>query len=222
MCTSDSNSLLRKICTISHFTNNRFLPRSLAPRGFTLIELVVVVAFISVFAGLAVPSAVRQLRDRRVSETARQVATLYRQARLRAMGRGSAVLVRFDAGSFSVLEARMGDRNAACTQAPFPSCLANDWSDVERRSKVAGYQQGGGELATINVTMAAPNDAALTGLDVCFTPLGSAFVRPVADSSQPLTPLGATYTAQVASTASVRTRHVVVLPNGTARLTAGS
>lgn len=178
------------------------------------------VAFIAIFAGLAVPSAVRQLRDRRVSETARQVATLYRQARLRAMGRGSAVLVRFNSGSFSVLEAQMGDRNAACGRAPFPSCLANDWENTDHRGEVAGYRQGGGELATIDVAMATPDDTVLSALDVCFTPLGRAFVRTVANSTKELTPLGATYTARVTSSVSVRSRHVVLLPNGTTRLTA--
>ena len=53
-------------------------------RGFTLIELLVVVVIITVFAGLALPTAVAQLRDRRVQEAARKLALVYREARLQA------------------------------------------------------------------------------------------------------------------------------------------
>lgn len=189
-------------------------------RGFTLVELVVVVALITVFAGLAVPSVVRQLRDRRVAEAARQVSTLYRQARLRAMGRGSAVLVRFDSGSFQVLEARMGSRNLACTQMPFSSCLGNDWLEAAQVAQVGGWSQGEGELSSISVTLANNADTAVGELELCFTPMGSAFARESTDGSQPFERLGRAYTARIESSTSARTRHVVILPNGTSRLTA--
>src|SRR5688572_14870591 len=75
--------------------SNRGLPLGLAGvRGFTLIELCAVVLIITVFAAVAIPTAVSQLRDRRMQEAARRIGMVYRQARLRALGRGSAVLVR--------------------------------------------------------------------------------------------------------------------------------
>ncbi|HMR09923.1 MAG TPA: prepilin-type N-terminal cleavage/methylation domain-containing protein, partial [Polyangiaceae bacterium] len=65
-------------------------------RGFTLLELVVVVIIIAVLAVLAIPSVLNTLRDRRVQNAALEVGALYRNARMRAMARGGAVLVRFD------------------------------------------------------------------------------------------------------------------------------
>jgi Tfp pilus assembly protein FimT len=179
----------------------------------------VVVMIITIFAGLAIPSAVRQLRDRRLSDTAGQIATLFRQARLQAMGRGSAVLVRFNAGTFSVREARMGARNVDCSAMPYSSCVNNDWNDVAQYAEVAHYEQGTGDLASINVAMASSTGNAVTGLDLCFTPMGAAFARESTDGSQPLIRLGSAYTAEVSGASSTRSRHVVVLPNGTARLT---
>ena len=65
-------------------------------RGFSLVELFVVVVIIAVIALLAMPAITKQMRDRRTREVAERLATLYRNARMRAMGRGSAVMIQFD------------------------------------------------------------------------------------------------------------------------------
>ncbi|HSC85960.1 MAG TPA: prepilin-type N-terminal cleavage/methylation domain-containing protein, partial [Polyangiaceae bacterium] len=88
-------------------------PRSTARRGaagFTLVELMVVVLIITILAVIAVPGISRQLANRRARTSADFIATLYRNARLRAMARGSAVLVRFDAATsrYEVREAIWG------------------------------------------------------------------------------------------------------------------
>ena len=62
--------------------------RTAARRGFTLVELMVVVVMITVLATLAIPLVTEQLRDRRTQEAAERVAGVYRDARMRAMGRG--------------------------------------------------------------------------------------------------------------------------------------
>ena len=51
----------------------------------------VVVVIITALAALAVPSILRQMRDRRTRQAAEEIASVYRQARLRALGRGAAV-----------------------------------------------------------------------------------------------------------------------------------
>jgi type II secretion system protein H len=79
--------------------------RRRASRGFTLIELVVVVLIIGLCAAIATPSIASQVRERRSRDAAQRVAQLYSMARMRALGRGSAVLVRYrSATDFTVLE----------------------------------------------------------------------------------------------------------------------
>src|SRR5438094_966029 len=70
--------------------------RRTASRGFTLIEMLSVVAFIGIVVAAAAPSWVELQRDRRADAAGRAIADLYRIARSRALGRGSAVLVRWD------------------------------------------------------------------------------------------------------------------------------
>lgn len=66
-----------------------------ALRAFTLIELLAVIAMIGALAAATAPSIIYYLRDRRVADAGSQIANLYRFARARSMGRGSAVNVRY-------------------------------------------------------------------------------------------------------------------------------
>jgi type IV fimbrial biogenesis protein FimT len=182
---------------------------------------VVVVLIITVFAALAIPSAVGQMRDRRVQEAARTIAIVYREARLRALGRGSAMLVRFSSGRFTVHEARVGapiGGEAGCAALPVSSCLNTDWAGTTQ-PVVGGYQvAASGETSDMTLTLSDSADAALTTLDICFTPLGRAFSRTnIADGA--FTPLAEAYVTTVARTSGLtRPRQVVMMPNGTARL----
>lgn len=202
-------------------------------RGFTLVEMMAVVIMITILAGIAIPMVTSQLRDRRVHEAAQRVAALYHMARMRAMGRGSAVLVRFSpgtAGKFEVLEAQRGIRDApvgnsedACAALPISSCLTPDWNTPASGDfrPLAGLDLANrGEYDKLQITMADESDAAVANLDICFTPMGRAFWR--TNVNQPLTPLTSTHVAQVfratGATPLGRQRRVLVLPNGSSRL----
>lgn len=188
-------------------------------RGFTLIELLAVVLIITVFAGLAIPAAVVQLRDRRIQESARQIALVYRQARLRAMGRGAAVLVRFRDENFTVLEARQGTAAGECADLPIASCTTPDWNNADESRLVDGHSEAaGGDLGNVSIGIVDSNDTAVTELEVCFTPMGRAFSREL--STALFAPMTEAYLASVSRPGVLRTRNVVLMPNGTARLSA--
>lgn len=212
-----------------------------SPRGFTLIEVLATVMIISILSALALPALRDGMKDRRTWQTAQEVARIYREARLRAVGRGSAVLVRYRQvdNSFTIREAVLGPSpggaSAPCNRLPATSCLQANWASTANASTTLGSQ------ALHSFTY--EENPASTGLHVALeVPNGSA-TKSVSDFSVCFTPLGRAYTAEggdlTATTASVMTfaptfrvyrttpgttnligleRRVVLLPNGQARL----
>jgi type IV fimbrial biogenesis protein FimT len=187
-------------------------------RGFTLLELVAVVSIITIFAALAIPSAVLQLRDRRVQEYARRIGLVYRQARMHALGRGSAVLVRFNGGDVTVREARTGNTTGGddCADLPVSTCRF-DWADLNLSREIDGvHKPTGGELSSLAVALTDSADTTVPALDVCFTPMGRAFAR--TSFTGTFAPNASAYIASVSRPGAGRTRRITLLPNGTARL----
>jgi len=202
-------------------------------RGFTLVEVMVVAIIIAVTAALAIPAATGQLRDRSTQRLAQDVAAAYRNGRTSAMARGGAVLVRFANGEFRVLEGIDGSMtgDVACAELPVAQCnrpAANAWEDDDQANDGDGNRRVGrlvpagyrGSGAPTRVT-ASFNGAAQTTLDVCFTPLGRAFVR--TSLTAPFTPMTGPVTLAVerrdgTSPRVGLLRSVIVPPNGAARM----
>lgn len=160
------------------------LPRP-SIRGFTLIELMVVVLIITLLSVIAVPSIGRRMKIFRARSTADEISTIYRTARLRAMGRGSAVLVRLQDGVFTVREAVRGPGAGAatdCDTLPARECRlpAARWTDNSLSQQMSQAFIGNDESDyefTLRLWDSSTN-AAVTGrtaFDICFTPLGRAY-----------------------------------------------
>jgi prepilin-type N-terminal cleavage/methylation domain-containing protein len=197
----------------------RGLRARVGARAFTLIELMVVILIITVFASVALPTAVLQLRERRLQEAARQVALLFRQARLHAVGRGTATLVRITGGEVSLFEAREGP-TATCPDMPIPQCQGTPWaSGLTLRRDIGGFKPAAsGELSTLDLSVKDSGGTTVSELEICFSPNGRGFVREAIDDGVPFTPLTETYLATLTRPGASRPRNVALLPNGTARL----
>jgi prepilin-type N-terminal cleavage/methylation domain-containing protein len=201
-----------------HFSTTKTHLRAQS-RGFTLLELMVVVIIIAILAVIAVPTFANRMRERRVQQAAGEVASLYRSARTRALGRGAAVLVRYnDTTGFEVFESIVGakelerrerETETDCSALPGRSCLQSAWDEDNTRSVGVLTQ-------TSYTTVATFNEAEVPALEVCFTPSGRSFVR--RDDDDPLLALTTPITFRLKSTVTNRDRDVIVLPNGTARL----
>lgn len=210
--------------------------RKAAQRGFSLVELVVVVIIIAILAVIAIPSITRRMRDRRTSQAAEKVSNIFRGARMRAMGRGSAVLVRFDStsnpeGSLQVQEAVRGSAvaDANCKRLPSANCTLTDWTTPVGNnlagnvllSTFAPPAQGQYENTYITVSGDAAHAGDQKQMDLCFTPLGRAFVRyKQTGNFTPLSgvPVAEVYRSEDGSTRDGLTRTVMILPNGSTRL----
>jgi type IV fimbrial biogenesis protein FimT len=193
----------------------------------------VVVVIITILSAMAIPMIASQMRDRRTQDAAQRVTALLRDARMRAMGRGSSVLVRFSPGTrgrFDVLEGQRGTGDApvgssegTCAGLPNPSCLEPDWNDAasgDFRNVTFFDLASRGEYDQLTLLMTDEAGSTLNNLDICFTPLGRAFFRTV--TTAPLQPLTKAHVVEVfrgtASHKLGRERHVLVLPNGVSRL----
>lgn len=76
-------------------------------RGFTMFELLIVMALIAIFAAMGVPTLQESTRRNAVWTASEMIGTQVRQARLKAISRNKSFVVRFDCpatGQFRVLE----------------------------------------------------------------------------------------------------------------------
>jgi hypothetical protein len=150
------------------------------------------------------------------------VALLYRQARAMAMGRGTAVLVRYDASSRGVVTVRQavnsGD-GSHCLGVPAPNCQANNWDAASTTNQlIATFDPS---LAPIysNVQLAFSNSQSNTEGDLCFSPLGRPYWRNGHVGQNNFQPLTEVPTIAVSPVDGIGlTRTVLVLPTGVSRL----
>ncbi len=195
--------------------------------GFTIIELLTVLVFIGIIAAASAPSFVRLMKDRRVNSIAVQMASFYRTARARSMGRGSAIMVRYNdkealpsalkqAGHVTMREAITGPSGQAA-ELPSTSCFGTDWTNAGVTSKfVMTFDERRKRYAPGETKFLNDSGTVTPYAEMCFTPRGRSFIRYSSGGTwQALTGVPR---IEVTNTETNRVRYVVLPPNGGARL----
>lgn len=195
--------------------------------GFTLIEMMGVVAFIGIVVAAAAPSWIDLTKDRRVENAALNIADLYRTARSRSMGRGSAVMVRWDAnasmptdsvpsGHFTVREGVAGPTGAA-NNLPTASCFTPDWGDSGTTSKhVMAFDERRTRFEPAEAAFLDDNATVQQYAQICFTPSGRTFIRYA--SSGNFSVMNGVPRVRVTNKNTKFARFVVFPPHGSARV----
>lgn len=181
-------------------------------RGFTLVEMMIVVAVIGICAALATPSITRLQEQSRTQKDALSVLTLLQDAAARARGRGAAVQLRMT-GNYIVMTESLQDVNGDGTvDLPVSACNGTPSPTLKFFTSKAKEGQN-----VMTLTAGAADTTVFSGADrwICFTPRGRTFVS--AD--------GATWTRQAdvltftfTNDTSSAVRQVDLFPGGSSRL----
>ncbi|MEO7327647.1 MAG: prepilin-type N-terminal cleavage/methylation domain-containing protein [Minicystis sp.] len=199
-------------------------------RGFTMAEMLTVVAIIAVLAASASPIFINMMRDRRVNRAAMQVVELVRMARTRSIGRNLPIRVRWNAGGGTKARGLMTlEEPIIVSSATATNCGNTQWGDVTKVQEIARFDLAIGsnnaagtdglyeraDVKFINNSAAGGAEEAI--VEICFSGTGRTYVN--IGGFVPLTKVPMfTITNAAAQNGTGKVRTVYIPPTGVARL----
>ncbi len=194
--------------------------RRKAARAFTLLEALSVIVIIGILAAAAMPTFAQQMRDSRVNRVAGAMAEQYRLARAKALGRGAAILVRWNATGGPNAKGLLEVREAIdpiSGSLPAPSCLTTNWDNASTQSRQIDFVSvGNGLYENAQLSFQTPAAAPQAYSEICFTPRGRAWIRYAAGGS--FSQLSGVARFLATNIGNNYNRTVFIPPNGVARL----
>jgi prepilin-type N-terminal cleavage/methylation domain-containing protein len=205
------------------YAPHRPRPRRANSRGFTLAEMLAVVAMISILAVSASPVFIGMMRDRRVNRAAFQIVDIVRTARMRALGRNLPVQLTWNASG--------GNNNKASGLLTMTEPVVALFA--EQRSCLGTYVVGSPsvvqEVARFDVGNGLYENALLRFFDnggaeranvsICFSGRGATYMNVGGVATRLAGPVMFTVTNfNAAANITGLQRKVFIPPNGAARL----
>jgi type IV fimbrial biogenesis protein FimT len=196
-----------------------------------MVETLGVVAIIGAMAALASPLFFRQMQDSRVTRLGMMIAETYRLARTRALGRGAATMVRFNALGGATSKGLLETREAVDPtnlSTPTPSCLTTVWTNGAPQSRaIDSLDFGDSNYSSAVTSFYSDTTTAAPYSEICFTPRGKTWMRTAAGNA--FTPVAQVprfellnnYVTVPKSPGQIR-RSVFIPPNGVAMLAVGT
>lgn len=202
-------------------TPTRPRARRAVQRGFTLAEMLAVIAMISILAVAASPVFVSMMRDRRVNRAAFQLVDMVRTARMRAIGRNLPVQLTWDVnGGHQQLASGLLTMSEPVVGlfANASSCLgtyvAGSPSVVQ---EVTRFDVGNGLYENAEVKLFDAGGIERTGASICFSGRGGTYITVAGVATRLAGPVTFTVTNKNANITGL-VRRVFVPPNGAARI----
>ncbi len=169
-------------------------------RGFTLVEMMIVVTIIAVVSALVLPSMSQSIRDSHTQQAAVAAFDIVREARSRAMYRGVAHSLVLDSTSGALVMSVYEGTASSCRLSRFGSGL------FDPALRVYSLDFGAAAYTRDGIVAEIRSSSLLSRLQICFTPLGVAyFVSPVGSLIADSTTSPFTWSNSPSSTAGVGT-----------------
>lgn len=151
---------------------SRFVRRSLPERGFSLLELMVVVTIIAILSAMVLPSMTQAMRERHVQQAAVEVVDLLREVRSRAMYRGRAqTVVMRQVGTTLRIEAYEGTEST-CRLSRFRPGMGAGFVAADQ---IATLDLSEARYTVDGIASVITIPTGTSFFQLCYTPMGNTF-----------------------------------------------